>query len=201
MSIPTMQDQFMSPEAAFKMRLDFAQRAFTNAQELTRLMDQKANYLLSAVALLTAALGIVASKALDIKPTAGWELVVKGLSIVLFLGYLVLAFAVVYNATRVFRARSSMLTGQSAAPGMLFPLILLSRFSTNGVVDENKYLIKLGSLTPEEILHDYANQIIEVSTIYSHKQQNINLSLTLFYWLTITWIMAILLLLALIVVS
>ena len=46
------------------------------------------------------------------------------------------------------------------------------------------------------MLHDYADQIVEVANIYRSKQTQINFSTTLFQWLTLVWIVTILLLLA-----
>src|SRR5207248_10838944 len=47
-------------EMYVKARLDFAQRCFTSGQELNRNIDFKANFLITAVGLLTTALGVVA---------------------------------------------------------------------------------------------------------------------------------------------
>src|SRR6266513_2761471 len=93
-----------SYETMMRIRLDFAVRSFTNAQELIRFMDQKANFLLAVVTILTAALGIVGSRALDATPTTDLNGILKGAGIVSLIVYLVSAFLVIYNATRVFQA-------------------------------------------------------------------------------------------------
>ena len=71
------------------------------------MMDLKAGYLLSAVGLLTTALGIVAAKAMDVTPSAPGQAALKNAGNLFFLAYVILAFLVVYNATRVFQAMSS----------------------------------------------------------------------------------------------
>src|SRR4051794_11443933 len=104
MAIESAQEErTYSPDTVFKAKLDFAERCFVNVQELSRFIDQKASYLLSAVALMTAALGIVASRALDSTPTEAWQVGTKILAMVFFAGYVVVAFSVIYNSTQVFR--------------------------------------------------------------------------------------------------
>lgn len=203
-SIREMQQAEIPPEVPFssetlvRTRLDFAQRCFTNAQELTRLMDQKANYILAAVGLLTAALGSLASKALEITPDSAW-LWLKPAGAVFTLAYMLIAFATIYNATRVYIATPHSLRPRTPAPGLLFPLMLLERFRTDAGPDEELYFDKLSALTPNDILLDYSNQITEVSHIYQSKQQRVNLSIGLFRGLIGCWIVTLLLLLAIIV--
>ncbi len=189
-----------SSEALARTRLDFAQRCFTNAQELTRLMDQKANYILAAVGLLTAALGSLASRALEITPDANW-LWLKPAGAVFTVAYMLIAFATIYNATRVYIATPHSLRPRTSAPGLLFPLMLLERFRTDTGPDEELYFDKLSVLTPKDILRDYSNQIVEISNIYQSKQRRINLSIGLFRGLIGCWIITLLLLLAIIVLS
>jgi hypothetical protein len=77
---------------------------------------------------------------------------------------------------------------------MLFPLMLLERYSVEGKADEEAYLKRLQRIEPKEILHDYANQIIEVSDIYRAKQKLVNLTLNQFRWLSILWVVTMLVL-------
>jgi hypothetical protein len=192
----------LSYEALVRARLDFAERCFVNAQELTRFIDYKANFLLAAVALLTAALGIVASKALDVQPAVwpGWGWL-RGLSLVSFLAYVAMAFAVIFNATRVYRVMPSQFEHRTAAPGLIYPLLVMSRFTggSGGATDEEQYRDMLSSVRPADILHDYANQIVEISAIYERKQRAINASAAIFQWLTVSWVLTILLLLTMII--
>jgi len=191
-----------TPDTVFKGRLDFAERCLANSQELTRFMDQKASYLLSAVALMTAAVGIVAAKALDANPAETWKVAIKVVAMLFFIGYVVVAFGVIYNATQVFRALPSLLRkSATGAPGLIFPLVIISKFKTDEGVDDELYYRKLVNITPEEMLRDYSHQIVEISTIYARKQVRINRSLDLFRALTISWVVAIVLLLATVLVK
>jgi len=189
-----------STESAVKMRLDFAERCFINSLELIRFMDLKAHYLLSAVALLTAALGVVASKALDVTPETDWQFWIKGAGLTSFLLFVATAFSVIYNATRVFRASSTVLGGRDLAPGLIFPLTILGQFKAGSAQDAEGYFERMSSLQSPDILRDYVSQILEISSIYKHKHHRINTSLDLFRLLTIFWIVTIMLLLALIVI-
>ena len=185
-------------DASTQTQLAFAQAAFANIQELNRTMDQKASYLLGAVALLTAALGLVVSRAIVAAAQDDWQRVLKGASILLMVLYLILAFAIIFVATSIYQARSQRVSIPTAAPGMLFPLMLLERFSVADNVDETAYLRRLRTLHTDDVLQDYANQIIEVSIIYKEKQQQVNLGLRLFRWTGILWLIT---MLAVVIVS
>jgi hypothetical protein len=201
MAIQEIDEEQLGREALAKARLDFAERCLINAQDLSRMMDMKANYLLSAVALMTAALGIVASKSLDTKVTEALQIVLKAVGLISFLAYIVLAFLVVYSVTRVFRALGTMSNRETMAPGLIFPLIVLERYKADGVIDEDKYFNKLVNVGSSDILRDYTNQVLEVSAIYQRKQLQINDSVRLFQYLSITWIVTMLLLLLLLATS
>jgi hypothetical protein len=173
-------------------QIAFAQSAFANIQDLNRTMDAKANYLLSSVALLTAALGHVASSAVTVTAQADWQRVLKGAGIVLMLLYLLVAFAVIAVATNIYRARSQRVAAASTPPGMLFPLMILKRYSVDDNPDETAYLNRLETLRAEDILQDYSNQIMEVSIIYEAKQRQVNLGLALFRWTGVLWLLTML---------
>lgn len=185
--------------ASVEARLSFARDVFANAQDLTKTMDQKANNLLSSVALLTAALGILASSAITAGTQDDWERLFKGAGELLILVYLLMAFNVIYVATKVYQARPHSIRPDTTAPGMLFPLMLIERSSVEAKADEDAYLTRLHHLEPEEILHDYANQIIEVSDIYRAKQKLVNRALNRFKRLSILWIVTMLVLMLIIV--
>jgi hypothetical protein len=188
------------PTHAFvEARLSFAREVFANVQDLTKTMDQKANNLLSSVALLTAALGILASSAITANTQEDWQRIFKGAGVLLILVYLLMAFDVIYVATKVYQARTHSVRPNTTAPGMLFPLMLLERYSVEGKADEDTYLKKLHRLEPKEILHDYVSQIIEVSDIYRAKQRLVNLALDRFRRLSIMWIVTMLVLMLIVV--
>ncbi len=166
----------------------FAEQSFNNAQALNRAIDQKANYLIAAVGILTTALGILASGALSARLSLEWPGVLKAAALLLVLAYLLTAFGVVYPAAQVYRALANVLHPNTAAPGLLFPLMIVSRFVSEGKPDERKYFNRLSTATEGELLYDYANQIVEVSNIYRHKHTQINRSIERFRWLSVLWL-------------
>jgi hypothetical protein len=186
-------------DTSVEARLGFARDVFANVQDLTKTMDQKANNLQASVALLTAALGILASSAISASTEEEWQRLFKGAGVLLILVYLLMAFNVIYIATKVYQARPHSIRPDTTAPGMLFPLMLLERFSVKGKGDEDAYLLGLQRLEPKEILRDYANQIIEVSDIYRAKQQLVNHALNQFRILSILWIVTMIILMLIIV--
>jgi hypothetical protein len=188
-------DKEFSAETLAKFRLEFAQRCFINIQELIRFMDQKAGFLLAAVGILTAALGTLVTRVFGSTLSFAWQAAFRTTGGVFVLAYLAMAFAVIYSATSVFIASPTMLRPDTMAPGLIFPLILLKRFEA----DEEMYLKKLSGVTPAELLHDYANQIMEIANIYQSKQRQVNLSMALFRWLCVLWIISMVLLLGIIV--
>jgi hypothetical protein len=195
----------LSTETLFKARLDYVMRSFINTQDLIRFMDQKAGYLLSAVGLLTTALGIVAAKALDANANLTWHVelsapeliaVLKILALISFVGYLLLAFVVLTSATKVFKALPNMLKRVSAAPGLIFPLILLEKYKYSYSAEDDSYYTQLLNVQGNDILHDFADQLMEISNIYQRKQRQINASIRWFEYLGVAWIISVMLLLA-----
>lgn len=178
--------------APMSSRLDFAKDCFDNAQELNRATDGKANMLLSSVGLLTGALSIIASNVLNSKPDFTLPGILRLVAFALLVVYLLVAFSVIYSATKVYRPSANTLRPDTAAPGMIFPLMLLARYQADGKADEHLYLQKLSTATEAEILHDYVNQIVENSNIYRSKQKLINDSMERFRLMCIIWIVTIL---------
>jgi hypothetical protein len=185
-----------SDDEAFKYRLDFVEHCFTNAQELTRLMDQKATNILGVVGIFTGAIGILVTyaKPLDFELSGmnAWRFGVAGVMGLVLVAYLVVAFLVVRSATEVYVAQPSRADVQTSAPGLIFPLMVISQF--NG--DERLYAQRLATLTPADILLDYANQVMEVSAIYQDKQGHVNRASAQVRTLVLSWTLATVLLLA-----
>jgi hypothetical protein len=138
----------------------------------------------------------VASKALDATTEETWHVALKSLGLISFVAYILIAFGVIYSATRVFKALPSLLPDPTTAPGMIFPLTILQRYRSDTGAHDQKYLEGLSKVDLQGILHDYANQIMQVSSIYERKQRQINLSIRLFQYMSISWIVTVLLLLA-----
>src|SRR5439155_26424277 len=109
----------------------------------------------------------------------------------------VLAFMVVFAATQVFRALGKTLIQESLAPGLIFPLTVLERHKADDVMDEEMYFRRMASVSSNDIIRDYSNQVLEISAIYHRKQSHINSSVRLFQYLSISWIVTMLLLLLL----
>ena len=189
-----------APQASVQTQIAFAQATFANIQDLNRTMDAKANYLLASVALLTAALGLVVSRAVAVTAQEDWQRLLKGAGITFTLLYLLLAFAVIFVATSIYQARSQRPTVVTEAPGMLFPLMILNRYTVDGEAHERAYLDRLRTLQADDILQDYSNQIVEVSIIYEEKQKKVNLCLDLFRWTGILWLVTMLVVVLVIVV-
>jgi hypothetical protein len=185
--------QPLSPDNLARLKQDFAEKCFSNAQDLSRMMDQKAGYLLSAVGLLTTALGIVAAKALDVVPASTSTMVIKAAGSAFFLAYVIDAFLVVYNATRVYQALPNTMKRNPEAPGLIFPLVILNSYKTDQRTDEEIYYHKLLEINHIQILHDYANEIVDISLIYQRKQRYVNRGAGLFRWLSMFWIVTLLL--------
>ena len=209
MQTEELQQAELTTDTLFKARLDYVMRSYINIQELIRFMDQKAGYLLAAMVLLTTALGIVATKALDASANLTWQInlsipaitdAIKVLALIAFASYLVLAFLVLITATRVYKALPNTLNPNSTAPGLIFPLMLLERYKKDNDADEDSYFKRLLNVQGNDILHDYSNQVMETSKIYQTKQRQINASIKWFQYLNIAWITSILLFLAMTVV-
>ena len=178
-------------------------RSFINTQDLIRFIDQKAGYL-PAVGLLTTALGIVAAKALDANANLTWHWSFpprpdhspEGARLHFVRGSLLLAFVVLASATRLFKALPNSLKRTSSAPGLIFPLILLKKYKKDTARTLTPFLQQLLNVQGNDILHDFADQVMEISNIYQRKQQQINSSIRWFEYLGVAWIISVILLLA-----
>ena len=190
-----------SHDFADRSRLDFAQRAFTNAQDLSRMMDQKAGYILSAVGLLTTALGIAAARALDAPGASPIHGLVHAASVLTFCIYIIVAVVDLLYATQVFRASGRQPGLDTEAPGLLFPLMVLEGIRSDQIVNERAYFESLASVSFQGILRDYAHQVVQVSMIYERKQRLVNLTVRLFQWLALCWTVFMLLTMAHVVMS
>jgi hypothetical protein len=93
-----------------------------------------------------------------------------------------------------------MLKRTSSAPGLLFPLILLEKYKQGYNADEPGYYEQLLNVQGNDILHDFADQLMEISNIYQRKQQQINASIRWFEYLSVAWIISVLLLLAITII-
>ena len=168
-------------------RLYFAQSNLENLQNLVRFIDQKAAFILTAVGVLTAALFTLVASTVFAPVKSNTDLIAKEVLGVTSFIYTILASMVVYTAASIYSAGGAALKPDTRAPGMIFPLTLIERYSA----DESHYHSKLVSLSYEEMLHDYANQMMEVSNIYQQKHSSVNKSISRFRWLCLAWIVSV----------
>jgi hypothetical protein len=199
MSIPELDEQ-KSDDKLMDARLKFTEQTFNNVQAMNRQLDFKANFLIGAVGVLTAALGILAGSALSGPVDFTWPYILRVVGLALMLIYLLTAFSVIHPSILVYKAMANTLRPNTAAPGMSYPLLLLKRIERDGKPDEDVYLNKLLDITPVDLLHDYANQVVEVSNIYKYKQTQINAGVWRFQWLSALWVITAMVLVAVIVI-
>jgi hypothetical protein len=173
-----------------EMRLNYADKCFQNMQELIRFMDQKAGFVLAAVGILSAALGSLIVTIFQTAPTNSIQATLRATSGGLLIAYLIVAFLVIWVAIRVFTAQPDR-PQNTAAPELIYPIIYLNKSAPN-----MQYLETLAGLTPTDILHDYTDQIIEITEIYRKKKNSVNASVRLFQLSSVLWILTVLVFLA-----
>lgn len=151
------------------LSLDYARATFAHTQELVRLMDTKAFYIMNAAGMLTTGLGIFTSLSLTIAPGVSWRSATGATAGAAALVYLVLAALVVGYAIAVFRASSGARLHQ-VGPRLLFPPSIRGGHGT----DAHAYYERLACVETEDVLADYADSIVALSAIYEAKQSRVN---------------------------
>jgi hypothetical protein len=183
MAIQLMDQAALNEDALVKLRLEYARNAFAHTQDLIRFMDQKAFFVLSAVGLLTTALGISASIMLTLITRDAWHSPPGAIACILSLAYLALAFAVVFTSTSVFIARSHGTTPS----GTRQSFISLPSAQTDVRENRDEYLSALSVVDHNDILHDYANASAEIAVIYRLKASRVNAGITRLRYLSVFW--------------
>ena len=176
----------MPTESPIKHQLEFAERCFTNAQELIRFIDQKTGYLLAAVGILTAIMGVLVTRIAEIKPEGDWQNISLAIGGGLILLFFILAFVIICLSPIVLRARSHTSCPNRRAKGLIFPLMIL-----NACPSELQYADELISATPEQLLDEYASQVVTLSQIFRIKQAYLNKILCCFFTMAFVWAAAI----------
>ncbi len=167
-----------------EQRIEFARENLRGIQLLIALMDQKSYLVLVITGVTSAAffsivggyLGKIAqllSPALIVPLTATWFLVEAGL---------VLWFAL--RSIQGVAARPVIMD----APCMVFPLALLKRYDGSA----ERYFERLRSLDVDDVLRDYAAEVIKTSTIYEEKSIQVNDAVRALYRSMIPWLIGIL---------
>lgn len=160
-----------------RVRVEFAQSAYDSIQQLIRFVDQKSSLVLGVTGLSSTALFVV------IDLPGGWGASTDYILGALALWYMVHAALTIWHAILTFNARPNALGNRCGAPAMLFPLMILSRYEESDVA----YLRALRKLGPEDILADYAQQVMEVSHIYRVKQSHLQRAAKHLLWSAIPW--------------
>ncbi len=182
-NIPTEQRSFRVEQ------LRFAEVALRNNQDLVRFIDQKASLTITAVGVLTAALGTLLVRALSVPADEQWQVIVRLVVCGVVLAYMVMAFFVIAAAAKVLAPSTKPLRTDSQSLALLFPLTLLARSRD----DEDDYFDRLSTASPEDLLQDYSNQIVEIANVYRAKQRQLTIVIGHFRRLSLLWIAAILL--------
>lgn len=162
-----------------KAQQDFCKETLNNVQSLIGRMDLKAGVVLTIASLLSAAIYALGSCFFSkgVYPQYLCRFLVGALII-----YFLLFAYILWEATRVFIARTAMMGNYSGAPQMLYPLLILKTFKS-----DKDYAEKSANLSHQDILADYANQIMECSNIYRLKHQHVNRAITGLAILLIPW--------------
>ncbi len=168
-------------------RIEFARDIFSNIQELLRFLDQKSGFLLAAVGLFSAALFQLLTGYLN----GPHELEIYLIAL-LVVWYLLHIARATWNAILVVKARPNSAPNNCDSPELIFPLMLLPQHHDSGV----EYSKALQSVQANEILSDYAQQIVEISSIYKVKHALINKSVSQLLWGMLPWFLTVLLVLA-----
>jgi hypothetical protein len=167
-----------------RVALEFAQRAFSNSQELIRFMDQKANFALATTGALIAALGLLITQ-LDQPITGTLALTARysGYGTAIVSGAAVAAC--VLTAADIYRARPG-----KPQPGLLFPLEITALVGN----DSTNYLAHLRAADASHFLEAYAKQTVVLAGIYKTKQDAVNRIMFWFAAMVTGWFAAVILL-------
>lgn len=164
-----------------KIQQDFCKGALDNIQNLINRMDMKAGIIMTVVGLLSAAL--YALLAVLIK---GKYIIGAGFIFFLVVFYFCVMTYILWQTMRIFLVRHATFENHSQAPRMLFPLLILQHFKT-----EKEYAARAIKLTHEDIIADYANQIMECSNIYNLKIEPIDKAIKAMKYLSELWLFVI----------
>ena len=162
-----------------KAQQDFCRETLNNVQSLIGRMDLKAGVVLTVASLLSAAIYALGSCFFSkgVYPQYLCRFLVGAVII-----YFLLFAYILWEATRVFIARTAMMGNYSGALQMLYPLLILKTFKS-----DKDYAEKSANLSHQDILADYANQIMECSNIYRLKHQHVNRAIRTLAVLLIPW--------------
>lgn len=163
-----------------KVQQDFCKGALDSIQSLINRMDLKAGIILTIIGALSAGLyallGVLTK--CDLASLHGnWLLIV-----VIILYFLNIIY-ILWQTMSVFLARNATVGNYSQAPLMLYPLLILRAFKS-----DKDYAERAKQLTHNEIIADYANQVMECSNIYKLKHEHVNKAIKALGLLLLLWL-------------
>lgn len=161
-----------------KSQQDFLQKTLDNIQSLIARMDLKAGIVLTIVGLLSPAIYPFVIALFQNCMHIGVRIGV-GVILIFYFAFLWFLLGAVRN---VFIARPASLGNFSKAPLMIFPLLIL-----NGYKNDKDYKDAALTLSHENIVADYSNQIMECSHIYKQKHEHVNKAIKWLLWLLVPW--------------
>jgi len=180
----------VSIEKQRELQFHFAMHGLQNSQDLVRFLDQKAGLVITAVSILTAAIGALLIEAVKSAPVGVVGVAFRGAIGIGVLMYMLLAFTVISWAIRVLMPAVNRLLPDTQALGLIFPLMVLQRTKA----DDRVYAQRVAQASIEDLIYDFGNQILEVSYVYQEKHDQLGKVMRYFRWLSILWILLMLLL-------
>lgn len=172
------------------LRLEFARNSFLHVQDVLRFLDQKAFYVLSAVGVLTTALGIYSSIMFGFVARETWQgpagVALGGAALL----YLLVAFSVIVRASSVFRPRRGAPDQVIEGAGLFF----LPTAPPAIRDDLEGYGGRIAAMEGVDILADYAAASAALSAIYREKERRVTNAIAGFRFLAVLWISVIVML-------
>ena len=166
--------------SSVQARLQFARHSFDNIQRLIRFVDQKASLILVVAGLFAAGyFPVIASSFDGYRETAHTALL---MALLAFWFILRLAITILF-CLLVFVPRLGPMTNRVDAPEMLFPLMILRKYSDG----ERDFFANLCRTSEVEFLADYSQQIMATSAIYQAKHRNLTSALKATFRTVLAW--------------
>jgi len=161
-------------------QIDFCENSLQNIQNLIARMDLKAGIVLTIAGLLSPGVYPFVVALFEHHASATLRF---ALFCILAIYFVMLIF-ILWQIRKVFIARPASVGNYSQAPLMLYPFLILKNFKS-----DKDYAAKALELSHENIISDYANQIMECSNIYSLKHEHVNKAINGLLLLLVPWVL------------
>jgi hypothetical protein len=168
----------MEQDIKEQLRIVFVQNIYLNIQTLIGLIDQKSNFILAIVSIMSAALFAIVNDYF-ISNVVTLKLGV----FIIIIWYLAHLALVIRHCIQTVKVRGSIIGNQSSAPGLIFPFMVRAKYKYSDAL----YFNAIKGLEVADILADYSQQIAEVSYIYEEKTAHIAIATQQLAWLLFTW--------------